>query len=134
MTCVSFRNMKMFIVIVQSVIEVAKNKVYCTRTKHIDNLTSLEWWWMKIIFLWKKINTIANPANNLTKMMFEVKFQYFRNLTNVLQVWRTSDRCGQMIFTFIFVRMLFVSLIVLWKLIGWYTGLLEIENWKSWPC
>jgi len=64
-----------------SAIYLAKNQVYHVRTKHID---------VKYHFVWdvfedgdievKKIQTKDNPTNMLTKVIFGVKFNYYKNL------------------------------------------------------
>lgn len=66
-------------------LELAKNQVYHSRTKHIDV-------WFHFIkdildegdIRLRKIGIADNLANNLVKVVFEVKFQYYRNLANIL--------------------------------------------------
>lgn len=66
-------------------LELAKNQVYHSRTKHIDV-------WFHFIkdildegdIRLRKIGIADNLANNLVKVVFEAKFQYYRNLANIL--------------------------------------------------
>lgn len=66
-------------------LELAKNQVYHSRTKHIDV-------WFHFIkdildegdIRLRKTGIVDNLANNLVKVVFEVKFQYYRNLANIL--------------------------------------------------
>ena len=71
----------------QSAIHLAKNQVYNSRTKHIDERYHfvreiLEEWEIQI----QKIPTTENPADMMTKVVTAVKFQYCLNLINILSI------------------------------------------------